>query len=73
MREAERIARDLGEVYKALESARAELAEAAAARRAIELLRERRYEAWRRKHARAEDAFIDELGARAARRGSRTP
>ncbi|MBT8485263.1 MAG: hypothetical protein HKO59_17620 [Phycisphaerales bacterium] len=67
MRAAQRLVLEAAEVHQRLEEARARLASAAADRRAIELLRERRYEAWRRKIERAEDALIDELANRPKR------
>ncbi|MEL6328632.1 MAG: flagellar FliJ family protein [Planctomycetota bacterium] len=51
----------LAGVHKRLESARAELARLAAARRAVELLRERRLREWKRSEARKEARAIDEL------------
>jgi flagellar biosynthesis chaperone FliJ len=58
----------LAGLHKRLEEARGRLAEASKARRAIELLRERRYEEWRRERERRERIDTDELvTARAAR------
>ncbi len=51
----------LGEVIERLEEARAELVEASADRRAIELLRERRYELWRREQLRREQRELDDV------------
>ncbi len=61
LRSANRILLDLAGVHRRLESARSELVEASRQRRAVELLRDRRYEAWRHAIDRAEDAAIDEL------------
>lgn len=44
-----------------LEGARERLREAAARRKAVELLRERRFEAWLREQRRVEDRDLDEL------------
>jgi flagellar FliJ protein len=68
MRDAQRVVLELAGVHKRLDSARAELVEAARQRRAVELLRERRYERWKREINRAEDAAIDELAVHAAAR-----
>ncbi|GAB4553673.1 MAG: hypothetical protein Tsb0013_16110 [Phycisphaerales bacterium] len=58
----------LAGLHTRLDQARARLAEAARERRAIELLRDRRLEAWKREHARRERVDQDELvTARAAR------
>ena len=51
----------LAGVHRRLEGARAELIKAATARRAVELLRERRYEAWRRDLIDRENKAVDEL------------
>ncbi len=51
----------LGEVLQRLEEARGELVEASADRRAIELLRERRYELWRREQLRREQRELDDI------------
>lgn len=59
----------LAGVYKRLESAREALVQAAARRRAVELLREQRYEAWLRDERRRETAEIDDItGSRFASR-----
>ncbi len=58
---AQRAAIELAGVLKRLESARALLLKAAGERRAMELLRESRFEAWRRAQARAEAAAMDDL------------
>jgi flagellar protein FliJ len=53
-----------------MEAARAGLIEAAKARRAVELLRERRWEEWKFAQEKAETAALDELAViAAARRG----
>ena len=71
MRRASRTLLDLAGVHKKLESARKELVEASRQRRVVELLRDRRYETWRRAIDRAEDAAIDELAVQAAARPAR--
>jgi flagellar FliJ protein len=68
MREANRIVIELAGVHKQLDRARAALVEAARERQAIELLKERRFEAWKTKLNKAEDAVLDELAVSAAYR-----
>lgn len=51
----------LAAVHKKLEAARAELLKAATARKAVETLRERRYEAWLEEQKKLEAAAVDEL------------
>lgn len=51
----------LAGVHKRLDSARAELLEAARARRAVELLREQRLAQWKREQDRKEAAELDDL------------
>jgi flagellar FliJ protein len=61
----------LAGVRTRLERARAALLEAATRRKAVELLRERRYEQWRSEVARREAAALDELAVmRAGRDGA---
>jgi flagellar FliJ protein len=71
MRDAQRLVLELAGVHRRLEVARGALAEAARQRRAIELVKERRFEAWRREQERREQSALDEIatnrGARAAR------
>jgi flagellar export protein FliJ len=52
---------ELAGVYQRLERAREELLKAARARRAVELLRERRHEEWKQEASRAEGRFVDEV------------
>lgn len=54
----------LAEVYRRIERARAELLEARTRVKAIERLRERRYEQWRHTQTKRETAELDEVGAR---------
>ncbi len=64
---ASRAAVELAGLMKRIEKDRALLIEAAKRRRAMELLRERRYEEWRRGEAKAEFLLVDEIGTRTAR------
>jgi flagellar FliJ protein len=66
MRRAHRVLLELAGVHKRLESARAELIGATRDRRAVELLRERRFAEWKRKLERAENAALDELAVQSA-------
>lgn len=59
----------LAGVHQRLGAARALLLEAARRRKAVELLRERRFEAWRLEQSRAEAKAVDEL---AVMRGNRS-
>lgn len=56
----------LAGVMKRLETARQGLREASARRRAVDLLRDRRFEEWRREEARREAADSDEIGMQRA-------
>ncbi len=58
----------LAGVHRRIDVARAELVEAARSRRAIERLRERRFEAWRMDLEKREAAQLDELAVQAAAR-----
>lgn len=70
-RRAQTLAIELAGVLKRLEEARAELARRAAARRAVELLREQRLEAWKREQDRSQANQLDDLvQARLAGAGS---
>lgn len=66
MGQAQKLVLELAAVHKQLESARAELLEAAKHRRAVELLRDRRFAEWKREQDRREDAFVDELAVQKA-------
>jgi flagellar FliJ protein len=68
MRGAQRLVLELAGVHRRLEMARAALVEAARARRAIELLRERRLAQWKAALDKAEDHALDELAVIAAGR-----
>lgn len=61
MRKARRVVLELAGAHKQLERARSELLEASKRRRAVELLREKRYEQWLAEQRRAENAAADEL------------
>lgn len=58
----------LAGLCKRLEAARSELLAATAARKAVELLRERRLDAWRCEQSRLEAAAVDELAVMGASR-----
>ena len=60
-RRADEIVRALAQFQPRLETARQNLVEKTRARRAIELLKERRYEEWKNEAEREEQATIDEL------------
>ncbi|MCA9273888.1 MAG: flagellar export protein FliJ [Phycisphaerales bacterium] len=68
--QAQRVAKELALVYKRLEKARGELAQAAMRRRSMELLRDNQLATFRREQSQAEDRAIDELAVmRATRQG----
>ena len=73
MRQAQRLVLQLAGVHKRLEEARADLLAATQRRRALELLRDQRFEQWRADQNRAEAATLDDLAAAAAARKDRTP
>ena len=74
MRSGHRQVLELAGVMKRLEQARILLTECARRRRAIELLRDRRLEEWRREQDRAELPVLDELAVSASHlRRSRSP
>lgn len=63
----------LAGIHRRLEAARAELASAAKDRRAVELLKERRFEEWKASLRKTEDAETDEIAViRAATTGRET-
>jgi flagellar FliJ protein len=72
MRQAQRVVLELAGVHRRLESARAALVEASRRRRAIELLREQRYEHWKSTIVKGEVAALDELAVMAAARNTRS-
>jgi flagellar FliJ protein len=65
MQHANRLVLEIAGVHKRIETARGELVEATRDRRAVELLRERRFDAWKARIEKAEDADTDELASRA--------
>jgi flagellar FliJ protein len=68
----QRLAVKLAGVHQRIERARSELLKATADRKAVDLLRQRRYEAWLREENKKEAVAVDDMvNARAARR-SRT-
>jgi flagellar export protein FliJ len=68
LRQGQRLALELAGVHKRLELARQSLVEAARERRAIELLRERRFAQWMAALDKAEADMLDELAVIAAAR-----
>ena len=69
IRKAHQVVLQLAGLGQRMESARAELLEAMTRRRAIELLREKRFDQWKIALDKAENAALDELAVgRAARR-----
>jgi flagellar protein FliJ len=64
---------ELSAIHARLESARAELLEATRRRKAVELLRERRFEEWKHQQNRLEAAANDELAVMKAARKDDTP
>ncbi|MEE9129509.1 MAG: flagellar FliJ family protein [Phycisphaerales bacterium] len=68
MHRAQQIVLELAGVYKRLEAARTRLIEASRRRRAIEFVRDRRYEQWKAALNKAETAALDELAVIAAAR-----
>jgi flagellar FliJ protein len=73
MRLAQRIVLELAGVHKRLEAARQELIEASRRRRAVEIIREQRFEAWKNAINKADAAVIDELAVIAAARKDVNP
>ena len=71
MRDAQRLAIELAGIYQRLEVARGELADAAKARRAVELLRERRWAEWKGRLDKAETEALDEFAMQDAARRAR--
>jgi flagellar protein FliJ len=68
MRKAQRFVLELAGVHRRLETARAQLIETTKQRRAVELLRERRFEEWKQRQDKMETDAIDELAVIAAAR-----
>ena len=70
-RVAHRVVLELAGVHQRLDAARAELRAAMQRRQAIELLRDRHFERWRKAQEKAETTALDELAARARFREER--
>lgn len=70
--QAQRIAIELAGAYKRLELARAELLKAATARKAVELLREKRYQEWRQEQEKKDTLRVDEAATQQFLRQSAT-
>jgi flagellar protein FliJ len=68
MRDAQRLVLELAGIHRRLQGVLGELREASRDRRAVEILKERRFEDWRREQDRREQAELDET---AVIRGSR--
>lgn len=68
MGNAQKIAIELASVHQRIEQARNDLLEATKARRAIELLRDKRMAEWKASLSKAEDSAMDELAVTAAAR-----
>lgn len=68
LRVAQRLAVELAGVHRHLAAAREELVEATRARRAMELLRDRRFQQWKTAQDKADVAATDELAVIAAAR-----
>lgn len=73
MRDAQRDVLELAGVHKRLDAARATLLVATTSRRAVELLKQRRLEAWQRREDRRETDALDELAVFSAARKENTP
>jgi flagellar FliJ protein len=70
---AQRAVVELAGLHRRLEAARAELLEATKRKKAVELLKGRRYEEWKREQDRREMAALDELAVMAAGRKDGEP
>jgi flagellar export protein FliJ len=68
MAQAQRIVLELAGVHQRIEAARQQLIRAAQSRRAVELLRERRFGEWKRSIEKREAALLDELAVNRAAR-----
>jgi flagellar export protein FliJ len=65
--EAQRAVLQLAGVHKRIDRARLDLLEATTARKAVEALKERRFEAWREAQKKSEAAMLDEISVMRAR------
>lgn len=70
MRQAQRAVLELAGLQKKIDRAAAELREASRRRRAIEILKEQRYEQWRKGLDRREQAELDDVGGMGVARNS---
>jgi len=61
LRRAQRAVLELAGVHQRLEAARADLKEARAQRKALEIVRERRLAEWKARQAKAEDRMLDDI------------
>ena len=69
MRDAQRVVLELAGIHRRLQGVVEELRAASRDRRAVEILKERRFEAWRREEDQREQAELDEMAViRGARR-----
>ncbi|MHC5006805.1 MAG: flagellar export protein FliJ [Planctomycetota bacterium] len=73
VRKAQQVVLQLAGLGQRQETARAKLIEATKRRRALELLKERRFEQWKKRLDKAETAQIDELVTNAAARKEADP
>ncbi|MHC4828252.1 MAG: flagellar export protein FliJ [Planctomycetota bacterium] len=73
VRKAQQVVLQLAGLGQRQETARARLIEATKRRRALELLKERRFDEWKTRLGKAEDAQIDELVTNAAARKEADP
>ncbi|MHC4218874.1 MAG: flagellar export protein FliJ [Planctomycetota bacterium] len=73
VRKAQQVVLQMAGLNQQQETARVGLIEARKHRRALELLREQRYEQWKRALNKAEDARLDELATNAAARKEADP
>lgn len=71
LRKARQLALELAGTHRRLEAAREELIEATKRRRALDLLRDRRFEQWKADLDKADTAALDELAVIAAARRER--
>ena len=71
MRDAQRSVLELAGIHRRLEAARSVLSEASKERRAIEIVKERRFEAWKQDLERREQAALDEIATNAGARRAR--
>ena len=73
IRQAQQLVLQLAGLSQRMESSRTQLEQAMARRRAIEILREKRYDQWKYAQNKAETAALDDLTVAAAARKEREP